>query len=65
MQQLTIKGNAEDELFLVLWCDTDGVDERIHTHMSYFCSGQATAYYSSGSSGKPMEWSGMTRYQSH
>lgn len=29
----TDKGNVEDELFLVFWCDAD---ENIHTHMSYF-----------------------------
>ena len=36
MDGTTDKGNIEDELFLVLWCDVDGADEKIHTRASYF-----------------------------
>ena len=36
MDGTTDKGNVEDELFLMLWCDVDGADENIHTRMSYF-----------------------------
>ena len=28
--------NIHDEVFLVLWCDTDGKDEKVHTRMSFF-----------------------------
>ena len=35
MDGSTDKSNADNELLLVLWCDTDGVNEKIHTRMSY------------------------------
>lgn len=28
--------NIDDELFLVLWCDTSSSDEKVHTKMSFF-----------------------------
>ena len=31
----TDQSNADNELLVVLWCDPDGVDEKIHTRMSY------------------------------
>ena len=30
-----IKSNADNELLLVLWCDPDGKDKKIHTRISY------------------------------
>ena len=35
MDGSTDKGNIDDELFLVVWCNTDGSDEKVHTEMSY------------------------------
>lgn len=31
MDGSTDSGNIEDELFLVVWCDVDGDDEKLHT----------------------------------
>ena len=36
MDGSTDTGNIDNELFLVLWCDVDGRDERVHTRMSFF-----------------------------
>ena len=33
----TDKGNIDNEQLLVLWCDTDSSDEKIHTRMSFLC----------------------------
>ena len=33
MDGSTDKSNIDDELFLVLWCDVDGIDEKVHTRM--------------------------------
>jgi len=35
MDGSTDHSNADNELLLVLWCDPNGTDERIHTRMSY------------------------------
>ena len=35
MDGSTDKGNIDDELFLVLWCDIDSREERVLTEMSY------------------------------
>ena len=35
MDGSTDQSNANDEFLLVPWCDPDGVDEKIHTRMSY------------------------------
>ena len=32
----TDKGNIDNEAMLVVWCDLDGHDEKIHTRLSYF-----------------------------
>ena len=32
----TDKGNIDNELLLIVWCDADGTDEKIHTKRSYF-----------------------------
>jgi len=32
----TDTGNIDNELLLVVWCDRDGTDEKIHTRMEYF-----------------------------
>ena len=31
----TDKSNTDDELFMVVWCDTNGEDEKVHTRMTY------------------------------
>lgn len=31
----TDKGNIDNELLLVVWCDPDGTDEKVHTRMDY------------------------------
>ncbi len=36
MDGSTDTGNIDDELFLVLWCDVDASDEKVHTRMSFF-----------------------------
>lgn len=32
----TNKGNIDNELILVVWCDVNGTDECVHTKMSFF-----------------------------
>ena len=32
----TDKGNIDNEVILVVWCERDGVDEKVHTRMEYF-----------------------------
>ena len=32
----TDKGNIDNEILLVVWCDLDGTDEVVHTRMDYF-----------------------------
>ena len=32
----TDKGNIDNELLLVIWCDPDGKDEKVHTWISYY-----------------------------
>ena len=34
MDGSTDHSNADNELLLVLWCDPDGTDERMHTRMT-------------------------------
>ena len=36
----TDKANVDNEVFMVVWCDTDGNDEKIHTQISYFHVGR-------------------------
>ena len=36
MDGSTDVANIDDELFLVLWCDVDGSDEKVHTRMTFF-----------------------------
>ena len=36
MDGSTDSGNIDNELFLVLWCDIDGSDEKVHTRMNFF-----------------------------
>ena len=36
MDGSTDVGKIDDELFLVQWCDTDGIDEKIHSRMDFF-----------------------------
>ena len=44
MDGSTDSGNIDDEMFLVLWCDVDGSDEKVHTRMNFFavCRPQET-----------------------
>ena len=32
----TDTGNIDNELLLIVWCDRDGSDEKVHTRMEYF-----------------------------
>ena len=32
----TDKGNIDNEMFLLVWCDTEADDEKIHTRLDYF-----------------------------
>ena len=36
----TDKANIDNEIFMAVWCDTDGSDEKIHTQTSYFHVGR-------------------------
>ena len=29
-------GNIDDEMLLIVWCDTEASDEKVHTRMMYF-----------------------------
>ena len=29
-------GNIDNEILLVVWCDTEASDEKVHTRMTYF-----------------------------
>ena len=40
MDSSTDAGNTYDEVFLVLWCDADGKDEKVNTRMSLFVVGR-------------------------
>ena len=35
MDRSTDSGNVDDELFLAVFCDVDGMDERVHTRMKF------------------------------
>ena len=35
MDGSTDSGNIDDELFLAVFCDVDGMDERVHTRMKF------------------------------
>ena len=48
MDGSTDKGNIDDELFLVLYCDTNGSDEKVHTQMSYFTVARPQAVTAEG-----------------
>ena len=32
----TDKGNIDNEILLVVWCDPNGTDEKVHTRLEYF-----------------------------
>ena len=36
----TDKANVDNEVFMAVWCDTNGTDEKIHTKTSYFHVGR-------------------------
>ena len=36
MDGSTDVSNIDEEMFLVLWCDTDGNDEKVHSRMQFF-----------------------------
>ena len=48
MDSTNDKGNIDDEMFLVLWCDVDGTDERVHTRMEFFAVGRPTGVTAAG-----------------
>ena len=35
MDGSTDKGNVDDKIFLVTYCDVDGCDEKVHTRMDF------------------------------
>jgi hypothetical protein len=37
MDASTDKGNIDDEIFLLIWCDIHGHDEKVHSKMSFLC----------------------------
>ena len=48
MDGSTDVGNVDDEVFLVLWCDVDGKDEKVHTRMSFFAVARPESVTGSG-----------------
>ena len=48
MDGSTDKGNIDDEMFLALWCDVDGTDEKVHTRMVFFAVARPTDVTASG-----------------
>ena len=50
MDSTTDKGNihADDEMFLVLWCDVDGSDEKVRTRMQFFAVARPTGLTTAG-----------------
>ena len=44
----TDKGNIDNELFLVVWCDSDRASEKIHTRMDYLTTLQPHSVASQG-----------------
>lgn len=48
MDGSTDKGNIDDELFLVLFCDTNSSDERVHTRMNFFTVARPRAVTAEG-----------------
>ena len=38
MDGSTDVSNIDEEIFLVLWCDVDGSDEKVHSRMQFFFS---------------------------
>ena len=44
----TDAGNIDDKVFLVVWCDCNGCDEKVHTWMSYFTVVQSQAVTAQG-----------------
>ena len=44
----TDKGNVDNEVFMVVWCDTNGSDEKIYTHISYFHVGRPSTVDAAG-----------------
>ena len=44
----TDTGIIDDEAFLVVWCDHNGSDEKVHTRMSYFTVVQPQAVTARG-----------------
>ena len=37
MDGSTDASNTDNELFLVMWCDPNGSDEKVHSALSYLC----------------------------
>ena len=48
MDSTTDKGNIDDEMFLVLWCDVNGSDEKVHTKMKFFAVARPTGLTEAG-----------------
>ena len=44
----TDKGNIDNEVFMAVWCDTDGTDENMHTQTSYFHVGRPSTVDATG-----------------
>ena len=43
MDSSTDKANMDNELTLVIWCDTNGTDEKVHSKTTFLCVAQPTA----------------------
>ena len=43
MDSSTDKANMDNELILVIWCDTNGTDEKVTSKMTFLCVAQPTA----------------------
>ena len=48
MDGSTDKGNIDDELFLIIWCDINGTDDKVHSRMSFHSVARPHAVTSMG-----------------
>ena len=43
MNGSTDHANVDDEMFMAVWCDSNGTDEKIHTRTTYFYVGRPSS----------------------
>ena len=48
MDGSTDHANVDDEMFIAVWCDSNGTDEKIHTKTTYFYVGRPSTVDDTG-----------------